>query len=112
MNSLLGDGHNEEINKISWGIQRWRRAMFKKSLHKAERMLEIGRQRDGDSCGIFGFLGIQAADLSPSSKPTSNAGDAITPTTDINLEQTQEQDFDDNHEETAAARSHLCCNGP
>ena len=86
--------------------------MFKKSLHKAERMLEIGRQRDDDSCGFFGFLGIQAADLSPSSKPTSNVGDTITPTTDINLEQTQEQGFHDDREETAAARSHLCCDGP
>jgi len=51
-NSLQGNGYDEEINKVSQGIMRWGEVMFKTPLRGAGKTLEIGRQQDGDSCGI------------------------------------------------------------
>ena len=52
---------------------------------------------------LLGFLGIQAADLSPSSKPASDTENTSTPTADVDPEETQDQDLDDDHGETVAA---------
>lgn len=51
-NSLKDNGYSADINKISHGIEKWGRVLFKKSFHNTGKTLEIGRQKDSSSCGI------------------------------------------------------------